>query len=134
MAAGIAWRAIRIRMLDPDSKEGLDWFDKEIQRRCFWAAFTANCVNADHYIIGASNDTLILRIPLPISEASFSYMIQEPQATLMDFKGTKRSAGRGGELNMWSEVLRLILHWYVLIPNPCARDILTVKGLKSGIT
>ena len=120
MAIGIAWRAIRIRMLDPDREEGLDWFDKEIQRRCFWAAFTTNCVNADHYIIGTSNDTLILRIPLPISEASFSHMIQEPQTTLMDFNGTKRPASRGGEPNMWSEVLKLILHWYVFNSNPYA--------------
>lgn len=81
----------------------------EMMRRCFWAAWSSNCVVADHYIVGTAMDPVVMTTQLPISEDSFRGESLEDQGTLASpcCVNSRDSA----PVSVTAEVIKMIAVW-----------------------
>lgn len=83
-------------------------------RRCFWASWIGNTVNADHYIVGASADSRVLNMPLPISEQAFNKCLVEPSHSLTEFTNVVKAIPQEQSQpcrNVRSELIYLVWIW-----------------------
>ena len=86
----------------------------EIIRRCFWAAWIGNTLNADHYIVGASADSRMMNMPLPISEEAFEQGLLEPSRSLADVTSRSEVTNQPHSqlpYNILSELVALVWIW-----------------------
>ena len=92
--------------------------ERESLRRCFWAAWTTNCINADHYDLNTSPDSRVMQVPLPVSGAAFREALAEDQGQL---SLTDKSPllpqhwQRTCEISVMAELLKLVLRWSILL-------------------
>jgi hypothetical protein len=85
----------------------------ECLRRLFWASWTTNVINSDHYIPGSAADTLVLTLPLPISEIAFLDQKEEPFATISQSstKAQPASDRLSQEPSVFAEVMKCLMIW-----------------------
>ena len=118
ICVGIAYRSARTILTTdenwPEKDAAVSWGEAEMRRRCFWATFISTRINGDSYIVGSSVDTMPQNVPLPMSERSFKYMLQEPLVTLAElsaFSDGRTSSSPKREPNAIAEIVRLTAHW-----------------------
>jgi hypothetical protein len=85
-------------------------------RRCFWASFITQCINADHSL-GFFHDDRIMSSPLPIGERSFTNGVQEPLLALVDvIKESPAVCGKTSACpSLMAELVTLIWYWEALL-------------------
>ncbi|KAL2214502.1 hypothetical protein CC79DRAFT_1328403 [Sarocladium strictum] len=87
--------------------------DVECLRRLFWASWTTNIINSDHYVPGSAADTLVWTLPLPISDSAFLQQKEEPLATIsVAFATTQPSSRRPArEPSIMAEIMKCLIIW-----------------------
>ncbi|KAF2482803.1 hypothetical protein BDY17DRAFT_299194 [Neohortaea acidophila] len=110
--SAIATRTTRnmlLAMVRGDMRSNTSATYAETMRRCFWAAWTMNCVVADHYIVGTAIDPVALSTPLPISEGSFRSETPQNQGTLAS--PHRVNSHDSAPLSIAAETIKLVAIW-----------------------
>ena len=114
-AQGIAYRALRTLVIARnDSSVSADSMTSELIARMFWATWTQECINADHYIVGSSLDSQLMRIELPASDKAFYAGITESQGSLGDDASVSSGSPTSSDLSnasVMAETMKLVLIW-----------------------
>ncbi|QKX63129.1 uncharacterized protein TRUGW13939_10297 [Talaromyces rugulosus] len=115
MFSGIGYRAVRSIVIE--SKEMLcpgifqpNGIEAEKMRRLFWASWITNVINSDHYTPGSAADTLVLTLPLPVSENAFLWSTEEPLATISQ-SSSKSQPTRNREPSIMAEIMKILMIW-----------------------
>lgn len=112
---GIAYRALRTLVLARnDNPISSDSTTNEAISRMFWAAWTQDCINADHYIVGSSLDPQLMRIELPASSKAFHSGVSEPQGRLGNDTSNLGSTPGSSDISnvsVMAEAMKLVLIW-----------------------
>ena len=89
------------------------WLEAEKLRRLFWASWITNVINSDHYISGSAADTMVLAMPLPVSEDAYRLGTEEPLVSLSQSfaKYQNMPSGDLGEPSIMSELIKILLLW-----------------------
>ncbi|KIW43418.1 hypothetical protein, variant [Exophiala oligosperma] len=126
MFSGIAYKAACTVGLDlsnktsfyepefnPGTEGTTEWLEIETKRRCFWAVWFTQCVNADHRFMGGSYDGSVIGLPLPIAETSFERMVREPLLTLSTIlhRPQQREIQMSGTPSIMAELMFLMWNW-----------------------
>ena len=93
------------------------WLQTEIMRRCFWACFITQCINADHSS-SSFFDERIMNSYLPIGERSFADNVQEPlPPTLTDVikDSSIQQRDSSSSPSVMAELVTMILYWQVIL-------------------
>lgn len=87
--------------------------DVECLRRLFWASWTTNIINSDHYVPGSAADTLVWSLPLPISDSAFLQQKEEPLTTISTAFATTQSSSRrpAREPSIMAEIMKCLIIW-----------------------
>ncbi|KEF52228.1 uncharacterized protein A1O9_11855 [Exophiala aquamarina CBS 119918] len=90
-----------------------EWHNLEVMRRCFWAVWFTQCINADHSATGLPQSERILNIPLPIGEAAFNDLSEQPLTTLSEMyhQPNNRSTEQAAAPSIMAELMTLMLNW-----------------------
>lgn len=98
---------------NPGTEGTTEWLEIETKRRCFWAVWFTQCVNADHRFMGGSYDGSVIGLPLPIAETSFERMVREPLLTLSTIlhRPQQREIQMSGTPSIMAELMFLMWNW-----------------------
>lgn len=108
-----------------------EWHNLEVIRRCFWAVWFTQCINADHSATGLPQSERILNLPLPIGDTAFNNLSEQPLTTLSEIyhQPNNRPIPQAADPSIMAELMALMLSWYGIfsivftISNMCRRDI-----------
>jgi hypothetical protein len=97
----------------PASTLDAHWIDAEAVRRCFWAVWFTQCINADHSVVGTTYHDRVMNLPLPIGEQSFKNSVPQPLVNLSTVlqRHLIEVADNGSEPSVMAELMTLIFYW-----------------------
>ena len=90
--------------------------EREALRRCFWAAWSTTCINADNYDLNTSPDSRVMQVLLPVSETAFREALAEDQCQLsLSDKSPllPQHVQQTSEISVMAELLKLVLRWSI---------------------
>lgn len=111
-----------------------EWLDAEKMRRCFWAVWFTQCINADHTSMRSYYIDRIMDLPLPIDETSFSQRARPQSYTFANVLNGSTSVQprQTDNTSIMAELMILILHWYFpFIQPPSHTDVSKVQDTRS---
>lgn len=92
-----------------DDAGGASDLEREVRLRCFWAAWIATCLNSENYVVGASADSLVINMPLPMSEGAFEQSLDEPTVVFSDLIEPRSQSI--AENNLSAYLMKAMLGW-----------------------
>ncbi|KAK5050478.1 hypothetical protein LTR84_003759 [Exophiala bonariae] len=86
----------------------------ELFRRCFWAVWFTQCINADHSATGLPQSERVMNLPLPIGEIAFHTGAEQPLRTLTELYESRKNAQIVQDTaapSIMAELMTLMLSW-----------------------
>jgi len=107
-----------------------EWHNLEAIRRCFWAVWFTQCINADHSATGLPQSERVLSLPLPIADAAYNDLTEQPLITISEIyhQPNSRPVQQSAAPSIMAELMTLMMSWYgillklLAISNMCRRD------------
>ena len=89
------------------------WKREEISRRCFWATWLANCINADQYTPITIAKEKVRHVVLPRDDVALEGDIEPAAITLADEdkQNEKAKAVNNTHPSIMAEIVKLIMIW-----------------------
>ena len=107
--------------LDPTTDAVAQPLKAEMARRCFWAVWFTQCINADHSSTGVCLNAKVMNLPLPMDETSFLHGLNAPSVSLSAIRG-QSSTEKLPRDSILAELMAAMMFWYLDFPPPSRRQ------------